>query len=489
MTPHLPLFLAVLSLLYPVFADPIHVPLLRRSNAQRTFESIVAEARYIQRKYGYVSKGSHPSHVRRASVANVPLIDQGQDSSYIGTIEIGTPPQTFHVILDTGSSDLWVADNQCTNCDSSTPVYVSSQSSSSQTLNGQNSRLQLTYGSGQVSGAVAQDTVSMSGFSIQQQVFVAVDNVSQNFLQGTVSGLLGLAFTALAETGATPFWLALMNDGQISSPEMSFFLKRLVDDSNAPEEAPGGTFTIGGTNSSFFSGNIEFTNLVGGSPNSFWLLQLSQMTVQGKTITVPTGSSAAAAIDTGTTLIGGPTSTVQAIYNAIPDSESIPNSGGMFAFPCTTNVTVTLSFGGRAWPINPKDMIIGNAPNSNKCVGGIFDLSAGSNITPGGGNPEFVIGDTFLKNVYAVFRSSPPSVGFGQLSSQAGGTGGSGAVSASSSGGVFTPAALSTGTATTPSSSTGTGSPSASYGPPPITSSAWLVTLLAGVIVTYSIYM
>lgn len=105
---------------------------------------------------------------------------------------------------------------------------------------------------------------------------VAVDNVSQNFLQGTVSGLLGLAFTALAETGATPFWLALMNDGQISSPEMSFFLKRLVDDSNAPEEAPGGTFTIGGTNSSFFSGNIEFTNLVGGSPNSFWLLQLSR---------------------------------------------------------------------------------------------------------------------------------------------------------------------------------------------------------------------
>jgi cathepsin D len=56
------------------------------------------------------------------------------------------------------------------------------------------------------------------------------------------------------------------------------------------------------------------------------------MTVQGKTITVPTGSSAAAAIDTGTTLIGGPTSTVQAIYNAIPDSESVPNSGGMFAF-------------------------------------------------------------------------------------------------------------------------------------------------------------
>lgn len=87
---------------------------------------------------------------------------------------------------------------------------------------------------------------------------------------------MGLAFTSLAETGATPFWLTLMNGGQTSSPEMSFFLARLIDVPNSPQEAPGGTFTLGGTNSSLFSGSIEFTNIVNGNPPSFWLLPISR---------------------------------------------------------------------------------------------------------------------------------------------------------------------------------------------------------------------
>ena len=90
-----------------------------------------------------------------------------------------------------------------------------------------------------------------------------------------MSGILGLAFTSLAHTGATPLWLALINDGQLSSPEISFYLRRLVDDSNVPFEAPGGAFTLGGTNSSLYTGNIEFTNILG-DPNTFWLLSVSR---------------------------------------------------------------------------------------------------------------------------------------------------------------------------------------------------------------------
>lgn len=30
------------------------------------------------------------------------------------------------------------------------------------------------------------------------------------------------------------------------------------------------------------------------------------------------------------------------------------------------------------------------------CLGGIFDLTAGSNVGPGAGNPGWVIGDVFL---------------------------------------------------------------------------------------------
>lgn len=63
---------------------------------------------------------------------------------------------------------------------------------------------------------------------------------------------------------------------------------------------------------------------------------------------------------------------------------------------CDTNVTVTMSFGGTAWSINPEDMLIFQMPHSNDCVGGFFDLTAGSNVPAGSGNPSWVVGDTFL---------------------------------------------------------------------------------------------
>ena len=58
------------------------------------------------------------------------------------------------------------------------------------------------------------------------------------------------------------------------------------------------------------------------------------------------------------------------------------------------------------------------------CAGGIFDLNAGSSIGQGGGNPDWVVGGTFLKNVYSVFRSQPAAIGFAELSDTAGGSSG-----------------------------------------------------------------
>lgn len=72
--------------------------------------------------------------------------------------------------------------------------------------------------------------------------------------------------------------------------------------------------------------------------------------VNGKSVQVST-SSALAAIDTGTTLIGGPSDGVQAIWSAVPGSQ--PLSGqmeGFFAFRklsrtrCITNILIFVSY-------------------------------------------------------------------------------------------------------------------------------------------------
>jgi len=237
----------------------------------------------------------------------------------------------------------------------------------------------------------------------------------------------------LASTRSVPFWQTLVNANQLANPEMSFWLTREITNANAGTDEFGGIFTLGGTNSSLFTGDIEFLNMPAAAQPSFWLLEMSAVTVNGKSVGISTSADAGlSAIDTGTTLIGGPTQGVDAIFAAIPGSQALTGQmAGFFAFPCATTIAITISFGGKAWPISNDDMNLGTVGNG-LCLGGIFDLSQGSNVGSGGGNPTWVVGDTFLKNVYSVFRANPPSVGFAQLSSAAGG---SGAPSAGNSGG------------------------------------------------------
>ncbi|KAK0225389.1 aspartyl protease [Armillaria fumosa] len=431
------MFLVPVSLLFillSVSAEPIHVSI--RNNGPRQVD-YAAAADALRAKYGYFPASQSRKRQSTAGIADCPF-SKNTDASYFATVSIGTPAQSFDVILDTGSSDLWVADASCLSCSSSTPLFDTQSSSTLKTASGSNSETTIRYGSGAVAGTLSADTVSMGGFNVTQQTFLAVDQTTSSLLSGSVSGIMGLAFEQIASTQATPFWQALVNGNQLTSPEMSFWLARHRGETNVQPEESGGVFTLGGTNSSLFTGDIEFVNMPVSTP-SFWLLELqgklplirvSALTVQGKSVALTTsGTTALSAIDTGTTLIGGPSDDVAAIWAQVSGAQQARGQQGLYTFPCNTNVDVTMSFGGKSWPINSQDMNLGPVTaGSNMCLGGIFDLTAGSNIPEGTGNPGWVVGATFLKNVYSVFRdSNPPAIGFAQLSSAAGGSGTPGA--------------------------------------------------------------
>jgi len=265
----------------------------------------------------------------------------------------------------------------------------------------------------------------MSGFQVQRQPWLLVDQTTSNLLSGTNAGILGLAFDTIANTGATPFWQTLAQTNQFTTPEMSFWLNRLLNVQNAQNEQFGGVFTLGGQNQTLYQGDVEFLPLVTNvGRQTYWLLTVSAITVNGRSVTLPSGN--VAAIDTGTTLIGGPSDAVAAIFAQIPGSQPLGgNLVGFYGFPCDTTVQVNMAFGGKSWPINSDDMNLGQvSASSNICAGGVFDLTAGSSIGAGGGNPNWVVGATFLKNVYSVFRSQPAAIGFAELSNAAGGSSG-----------------------------------------------------------------
>ena len=201
-----------------------------------------------------------------------------------------------------------------------------------------------------------EDVVTLGGFTVQNQGFTIAQRITSGLIDGNVSGIMGLAFQQIASSGATPPWLAIIN--QLSSPEFGVFLARFDDDESQvnpttgeiADQSNGGALTLGGTDGSLFTGNVEFQPLSG--PQSFWFQTVTGavvfysscnnfahndtytgITIRGNQISIPTSSGSQAAIDTGTTLIGAPSAVVQSIYQQIPGSQALNgNMQGFYQF-------------------------------------------------------------------------------------------------------------------------------------------------------------
>ncbi|KAI9067956.1 acid protease [Trametes sanguinea] len=390
---------------------PRSIPLLRRSRPRRNTTELSdwlkSQKEILEAKY------SNNPQRKRASGLNL-LTNQNADSSFYGSIAVGTPAISYNVILDTGSSDLWLAASDGVSTDSDgIPTFDPSSSSTFADLN---TSFSISYGSGAARGTLGKDTVQFAGFEVDSQVFGVVTQVSQGLLNSPVSGLMGLGFQTIAASGATPFWQALVENGNtLDSPLMAFQLTRFNDVNNAQALEPGGTFNLGAVNSSLFTGDIDYQNIPDGQ-EGYWIQQLAGLTVNGNSVDVGSGSAAYAAIDTGTTLVGGPQDVISALYDAIPGSQALTGqNAGYWTYPCSTDVNVTLRFGSSSvsWPVSNEDFLLEQA-SQDTCVGAFFALN-----TSGTSAPAWIVGDTFLKNVYTVFRASPASVGFAQLSDTA----------------------------------------------------------------------
>lgn len=348
-----------------------------------------------------------------------PISNFQADLEYFTSISIGTPPQQLNVILDTGSSDLWIASSNCTTAtgclNNLGPKFNPLTSLSSTTANTQFS---IKYGSGSATGKMYSDNITFAGYNVSAQSFAVVDTVSSELLSRDVSGLLGLGFQPLASSSITPIWQSLIANASaynITFPGFSFALTRYINITNASEIEHGGLFTLGTLNASFIAPgeSINYVSVPNGL-QSYWLIPMDGIDVNSNSLDLGGQNTQNVAIDTGTTLIGGPAREVKQFYSHVPGSAPATGSyQGYYSYPCNSSVNVVLKFGGLNYSMTPEDFNLGPFGNNGRCLGSVFELGlsgASKSLI------SWVIGDCFLKNVLSVYRYVPPAVGFAKLS-------------------------------------------------------------------------
>lgn len=101
------------------------------------------------------------------------------------------------------------------------------------------SDFQITYGSGSAVGYLATDTVELAGMTQTAQTFAVVTDTDAGLISNPISGLMGMGFKSLAQSGAAPWWSAVSS--QWTSDVFAFRLARFRDVTGASSvEAEGG---------------------------------------------------------------------------------------------------------------------------------------------------------------------------------------------------------------------------------------------------------
>lgn len=151
------------------------------------------------------------------------LICLTQNAEYYGPISLGNPKQTFSVIFDTGSSNLWIPSKKCSGCGSH-KLYDSS-SSSSYVANG--TVFNIQYGSGPVSGFLSKDNVFVGDIGIKQVNFAEITDVKglgAAYSVGKFDGILGLGWGSIAVDGIPTIFGDMVAQNLVPKPLFSFYL-------------------------------------------------------------------------------------------------------------------------------------------------------------------------------------------------------------------------------------------------------------------------
>jgi len=339
---------------------------------------------------------SHPRELMLQSLlsSDVPLSKDRLMTRYYGNIAIGTPPQNFSMIFDTGSSDIWLPSSQCNTIYN---LYCEHHNQYDSTLSktyfakGKSAKIQ--YGIGYISGYTSEDVVEIAGLKTNQ-TFIEATEVKNFLVTQIPDGIMGMAYPSLASDKATPVFNNLVKQGLVEKAIFAFHLDRKSDQSK-----DGGELTLGGYDESKFEGDLHYHDVI---EQKWWTIQMDSLKVGGKG-TVACKGGCKAIVDSGTSFIAAPSKDAANIADALGAYYNYFKS--LYEIDCYSkrpNMTFVLS--GREYQLN-FDQYIYNDPNGY-CYLQLLAVDESSENPP-----LWILGDTFMGPFYTVFDMEKNRVG------------------------------------------------------------------------------
>lgn len=304
-------------------------------------------------------------------------------------ISIGTPPQEFKVILDTGSSNLWVPSQSC----GSIACFLHSKydSSSSSTYKKNGTDFEIRYGSGSLSGFVSQDDVTIGDLTIKGQDFAeATNEPGLAFAFGRFDGILGLGYDRISVNGIVPPFYQLVNQKLIDEPVFSFYL-------NSESGSDDSEVVFGGVDKDHYTGKITEIPL---RRKAYWEVDLDSISFGDETAEL---DNTGVILDTGTSLIALPSDLAELLNKEMGAKKGY---NGQYSIDCSARDSlpdVSFKLNGYDFSITPYDYVL-------EVSGSCISTFMGMDIPPPAG-PLAILGDAFLRKWYSIYDLGKGTVG------------------------------------------------------------------------------
>eukprot|EP01105_Mastigella_eilhardi_P002680 TRINITY_DN1341_c0_g1_i8.p1 TRINITY_DN1341_c0_g1~~TRINITY_DN1341_c0_g1_i8.p1 ORF type:complete len:386 (-),score=96.41 TRINITY_DN1341_c0_g1_i8:77-1234(-) len=323
-------------------------------------------------------------------------IENFMNAQYYCHMDIGTPPQHFKVVPDTGSSNLWVPSSECL----WPPCLLHSRysHSKSSTYQANGTRFEIHYGTkGTLRGYISKDVVTLGDAVVNSQQFAELTTVRGiSFLAGRFDGILGLGFDSISVDHVTPLFYNMIEQHVVDDPIFGFWISR---DMHQPEI--GGELTLGGVDPAHFEGDFVFAPV---SQKGYWEFKMDKVLIEDGAVSQSENMRAIA--DTGTSLIAGPSALIEEIHRRIGAKElrsvHVVDCDQMDKLP-----PITFVVSGHKLTLQPNDYILRLEKGDKAiCISGFMALDIGE--------PMLILGDVFLGRFYSQYDYGNARVGFAQ---------------------------------------------------------------------------